>query len=182
MRIYFATGNLHKLVEAKSILQGFDVQSAPLKLAEIQGSATDIAVHKARRAARVLGKPVFAEDTSLCFTALKGLPGPYIKEFILKIGRKGVVGLLHGKKKNARAVCTLCLAVPGREPVVFEGQVSGRIVAPRGRSGFGWDPIFLPRGYSKTFAQMGADEKNRISHRRKALVKLQAYLLKKGFK
>ena len=129
-----------------------------------------------------MGKPVFVEDTSLCFNALNELPGPYINDFLKKLGNKKLAGLLHGfRDKRAKAVCSIGYCRPGKAPVVFEGVTSGKIVMPKGKSNFGWDPIFIPRGSKKTHAQMSLEEKNRNSFRKKAFVKFKRYKERKDF-
>jgi len=92
-----------------------------------------------------------------------------------------LVRLLDGfKDKRAKAVCSIGFCIPENTPVVFQGITHGRLVGPKGRSNFGWDPIFLPNNSKNTFAQMSVSEKNKISHRKKAFVKLRDYLLKKA--
>ena len=93
MTIYFVTGNKEKFREVKDILKGFDVEQIELDLPELQGELDEIVREKARLAAEKSNKPVFVEDTSLCFNALNGLPGPYIKDFINKIGVPGIYEL-----------------------------------------------------------------------------------------
>ncbi len=181
MRLTFITGNLGKLLEARQIL-GFKIDSFSIRLPEIQGTRREIIRHKAEYAARALGRTVFVEDTSLCFNALDELPGPYIKDFLGKLGNRKLVKLLHGfKDKKAKAVCSIGYCSPGKSPVIFEGVTYGKIVMPRGRSSFGWDPIFMPKGYTRTYAQMSKEEKNRNSFRKKALEKLRKYLKKHGY-
>ncbi len=86
--------------------------------------------------------------------------------------------LLGFKDKRASAVTRIAYAEPEKRPLVFEGRVQGTIVSPRGTSGFGFDPIFLPQGKKQTFAQMGMDEKNLISHRKKAFEEFKKFLMK----
>ena len=85
------------------------------------------------------------EDTSLCFNALNGLPGPYIKSFLDGVGREGLFKMLGGfEDKTAIAECRVAYCRPGEEPKIFLGQCHGSIVEPRGDSNFGWDPVFMP--------------------------------------
>lgn len=147
---------------------------------EIQGSIEDIAKFKCREAARAVGGPVITEDTALCMEALGGLPGPYIKWFVQDVGLAGITQMLAGfpaNKRGAEAVCTFAYAPgPGAEPVLFQGRITGQIVSPRGPHHFGWDPIFQPEHPSgQTFAEMPASVKNGISHRMRALQKLQRH-------
>lgn len=117
------------------------------------------------------------EDTSLCFNALKGLPGPYIKWFLEKIGLDGLNKLLLGyDDKSAYAQCLFAFCSgPNAEPILFDGRCSGRIVPARGPTAFGWDPIFEVDGTGKTFAEMEKNEKNLISHRSRALSLVKDY-------
>jgi len=178
MKITFVTTNLDKLAEAKAILKGLDILHETIKLPEIQGSRRDIAHRKAEYALKVLNRPLFVEDTSLCFTALKELPGPYINDFIKKLGPKKLAMMLDSfKDKRAKAVCTIGLARPGKEIKIIEAADFGTIVAPRGR-GFGWDPIFLQNGQKLTYGQLSKEAKNKGSFRRKALIQMKNYLLK----
>jgi len=177
--LVFVTGNEEKLAEAKSILTDFRIDSVVLDLPELQGDRELVVKEKARLAAKKLGMPCFVDDTSLCFSALKGLPGIYIREFLEKIGRDGLVKLLTGfDDKSAEAVCMIGFCYPNKEPICFEGITEGTIVNPRGDR-FGWDPIFQPFGYKKTYAEMTIIEKNKISHRKKALIKFKKFLEKK---
>lgn len=123
------------------------------------------------------------EDTCLCFNALGGLPGPYIKWFLDKLQHDGLNKLLVGfDDKSAYAQCTFAYSTgePDAVPQVFVGKTHGRIVPARVREGspvFGWDPIFEPSGFDETFAEMDRTVKNSISHRFLALEKLTGFLL-----
>ncbi|KAI1001134.1 hypothetical protein K3495_g7066 [Podosphaera aphanis] len=175
----FVTSNSNKLAEVRDILGGFvEIQSQSLDLTEIQGSIEVIAADKCRRAADIIQGPVLVEDTCLCFTALKELPGPYIKWFLEALGHQGLNNLLVGfPDKSAQAVCTFAYCEgPNSEPIIFQGRTDGKIVPARGPSNFGWDPIFEYDG--KTYAEMSKDEKNQISHRSRALAKLKSWLQK----
>ena len=121
---------------------------------------------------------VIIEDVSLSFNALKGLPGPYIKDFLQNLGREGLWQLLKGfEDKTAYAQCTYAICRgKGHEPILFTGKCHGTIVPPRGENMFGWDPIFQPDGFKGTFAEIDPDVKNYISHRGKALALVKKYL------
>ena len=182
-KLRFITGNPNKLREARQILSGFDVQSKDVELYEIQEVNEQLIVEeKIRQALKLLDEEVFVEDTSLCYDALNGLPGPLVKWFIKNAGCRGLVDMLAAyENKTVYAKCYIGYGVPARDGkkekiLVFEGSVKGRIVEPAGKSKFGFDPIFLPDGYEKTFAQMTGEEKNSISHRRLALEKFKEYL------
>jgi inosine triphosphate pyrophosphatase len=183
--ITFVTGNKKKLEEVKRILVGdgsielpFDITNAKVDLPELQGDPVDIAKEKCSTAAREVGGPVITEDTSLCFTALKGLPGPYIKWFLDSLGHDGLNNLIASsddKSGYAQTIVAFCPA-PGKEVIVFDGRTTGQIVDARGPLDFGWDPIFQPdEGKDMTYAEMSKDEKDAISHRSRAFSQLRDY-------
>ncbi|CAK7336207.1 unnamed protein product [Dovyalis caffra] len=170
--VTFVTGNAKKLEEVRTILgQSIPFQSLKIDLPELQGEPDEISKEKARLAAAEVKGPVLVEDTCLCFNALKGLPGNCLKWFLQKIGHEGLNNLLMAyEDKSAYALCALSFALgPDAEPITFLGKTMGKIVAARGPNDFGWDPIFEPDGYDQTYAEMPKDEKNKISHRSKAL-------------
>jgi len=174
--VNFITGNANKLREVQAILEPqIKVLSQAIDLEEVQGSIEVVTKSKCRKAAETVRGPVLIEDTSLCFNALRGLPGPYIKWFLADLGHEGLNNILAAyADKSAEAVCTFGFSEgPGFEPVLFQGRCPGRIVPARGPSNFGWDPIFEFEG--KTFAEMDKDSKNKISHRARALSKLQLW-------
>ena len=123
---------------------------------------------------------MIVEDTCLCYNALKGMPGPYIKWFLDAIKPEGLFKLLAGfEDKSAYALCIFGYSDGvDSEPVLFQGKTLGHIVEPRGPTDFGWDPCFQPEGFQETYAQMDKTEKNKISHRKKALENLKDNLSK----
>lgn len=174
----FVTGNAKKLEEVRAILgASIPFQSLKLDLPELQGEPEEISKEKARIAAKEVNGPVLVEDTCLCFNALKGLPGPYIKWFLQKIGHQGLNNLIMAyEDKSAYAMCIFSLALgPNVEPITFVGKTLGKIVPARGPNDFGWDPIFQPDGYEQTYAEMPKEEKNKISHRSKALALVKSH-------
>ncbi|KAJ5757040.1 uncharacterized protein N7511_007222 [Penicillium nucicola] len=184
-KLNFITGNKNKLSEVRAILGNvIEVDNQEVDVPEIQGTIEEIAKEKARRAAEAINGPALTEDTALEFHALKGLPGPYIpsKSFMEALGHEGLNKMLDGfEDRTAEAVCTFAFCRgPGEEPLIFQGRTEacspymGSIVRPRGPTNFGWDPIFEYDG--KTYAEMEKEAKNKISHRYKALVKLQQWL------
>ncbi|NP_001040500.1 inosine triphosphatase isoform X1 [Bombyx mori] len=180
--ITFVTGNLKKLEEFRAILGAnfpFEVVSHKLDLPELQGEIDEVSIKKCQEAARLLKQAVIVEDTSLCFNALCGLPGPYIKWFLDKLKPEGLPRLLAGwEDKSAVAVCTFAYCSGEKDNVIlFQGRTKGIIVEPRGTRDFGWDCVFQPAGYNKTYAELPKTEKNLISHRYKALEKLRNYFI-----
>ena len=148
----------------------------------MQGNAEFIATHKAKLATQHCDTAVMIEDVSLCFNAMKGLPGPYIKDFLGKLGRQGLYDMLKGfDDKTAYAQCTFAFCQSkNHEPIVFVGKCPGQIVEPRGDNAFGWDPVFQPDGFDQTFAEIALEEKNKVSHRGKAL-EIVAEFLEKNY-
>ncbi|KAL0928283.1 hypothetical protein M5K25_000155 [Dendrobium thyrsiflorum] len=182
--VTFVTGNAKKLEEVRAILgNSIPFQSLRLDLPELQGEPEEISKGKARLAATEVNGPVLVEDTCLCFNALNGLPGPYIKWFLEKIGHEGLNNLLMAyEDKSAYAACVFSLALgPNTEPLTFVGKTMGKIVPARGPKDFGWDPIFQPNGYELTFAEMPKEEKNKISHRSKALTLVKSHFAVAGY-
>lgn len=182
--IVFVTGNAKKLEEFIAILgKNFPQQiiSRKIDLPEYQGEIDDICRNKCRAAAKVVKGPVIIEDTCLCFNALKGLPGPYIKWFLEKLGPEGLHKMLDGwQDKSAEAVCTFayCSGEANAEVHLFQGRTQGIIVNPRGPRDFGWDPCFQPLNMDKTYAELSKEEKNKISHRSRAMELLKDYFIK----
>ena len=177
----FITSNKKKLEEVMKILgpySQYKLQALDLDLPELQGEPEYIVYEKCRLASLKVEGPVLVEDTSLCFTALGGMPGPYIKWFQDKIGLRGLNNLLMAySDKRAVAKCIFAYKNCKGEPIhTFTGSVNGTIVEPRGPLNFGWDPIFLPDGYEQTFAEMDSELKNKISHRYKALHLVKEFL------
>ncbi|NWX99137.1 ITPA pyrophosphatase, partial [Nothoprocta ornata] len=207
--VVFVTGNAKKLEEVVQILGDsfpHKLVARKIDLPEYQGEPDEISVQKCREAARQVTRlpfpslpgaggpaarsrrrlppqvraPVIVEDTCLCFNALGGLPGPYIKWFLEKLKPEGLYKLLAGfEDKSAYALCTFAFS-PGNpeEPVkLFKGQTHGLIVEPRGPRDFGWDPCFQPDGYEQTYAELPKAVKNSISHRYRALSELSTFFI-----
>lgn len=186
--IVFVTGNEKKLEEVKRILQPsaddnntlqYILMSKKVDLPELQGDPIAIAREKCTAAAGLVGGPVITEDTSLCFNALRGLPGPYIRSFLESCGLEGLHKMLSGfEDKSAYAQTVVAFSAgPGKDPIVFDGRTNGKIVPARGSLDFGWDPIFEPvEGDGKTYAEMTGPEKDAISHRSRAFHQLRDYM------
>jgi inosine triphosphate pyrophosphatase len=183
--ITFLTGNAKKLEEFTNILTSYNldtrynINSQKLDLPELQGANYyDIVKAKCKYAAGLVNGPVIIEDSGLSFNALGGLPGPYIKWFIDKIGNEGLNKMLSGfDDKSAVAHCIFAYCKgPWNDVLIFDGRVEGQIVPPSGNNGFGWDAIFKPDGYVETYGEMDTKKKNEISPRRKAIDLLANYL------
>ncbi|MCC7570089.1 RdgB/HAM1 family non-canonical purine NTP pyrophosphatase [Candidatus Micrarchaeota archaeon] len=178
--IYLVTSNKNKVNEVKKI---FDrkIETADLEIREIQSlEVEEVVKEKAKQAFEILKKTVITEDTGLYLDELNGFPGALIKWVLQTSGRQGICNLIKDNR-TAVAKCSICF-YDGKEMKVFTGKVKGKITEkPRGESSFGWDPVFQPEGYDKTFAEMSMEEKNKISHRKKALEKLKIYLKRNDF-
>lgn len=165
----FVTGNPNKVKEAQMIL-GITLDQVDISIEEIQTCDVEAAVnHKVREAYTKLGQPVMVEDSGLVFEAWNGLPGALVKWFENTVGLDGMARMLDPfSNRDAVAQCFVGLA-DGSDIVIGKGEVRGTIAeSPRGRNGFGWDTLFIPEGHDRTFAEMTAEEKNEISHRKLA--------------
>ena len=182
MKISFVTSNAHKFHEVEGILRGFpiELERVEVELPEIQAlTIEEVATEKVRRAYDWVKGPVVVDDSGVIIEAWNGLPGAFTSYFVKQLGLKGIVTMLKGfKSKKATAVG--CVAYhDGRDVEIFSGKVQGQIIGSlRGDSGFGYDPIFIPDGHDKTFAELSKDEKNKISHRSLAFRQFGAYIQK----
>lgn len=175
--ITFITGNPAK---AAYLNNYFDIEVAHqrLDLVEIQSlSLEEIVNDKAKRAHEMIGGIVLVEDVSLTFSALNTLPGPLIKWFYESLGNQGLCDVIP-PTGNRAAVAQVAFALCDGESVqIFKGQVEGVVSeTPRGETNFGWDPIFVPVGYDKTWAEMTGEEKHLSSMRKPALEALANFL------
>ena len=194
LQLVFATNNAHKLDEVRAILQGTGLEILSLNdiqcHEEIPEDATTLegnAMQKARYIKEHYGYDCFADDTGLEVTALGGAPGVYSARYASladgtasphdsEANMRRLLQELDGEaNRSAQFRTVIALIFQGKEHL-FEGIVRGTITTERhGTDGFGYDPIFQPDGYSVTFADMTADEKNAISHRGRATKKLEEF-------
>lgn len=176
-KLYFITGNKNKFAEVKAMIP--DIEQLDIDLVEIQElNPHMILEHKLHEALKHSSGACIVEDTSLYLDCLRGLPGPFIKWFLQTIGNDGLVDIT--KKYNNNCACVKVIFGCARDASTikyFEGEVKGTIVPVRVKSGFGWDDIFIPDGYTQTYSEMGKVEKNKISMRAIALHKLKDFLL-----
>ncbi len=198
MKIVFATNNKHKLEEIRDILgERFEVLSLSdiecnVDIPETGTTLEENAAIKADYIFRNYGLSVFADDTGLEVEALNGAPGVYSARYAGGEGhdseanmKKLLFELAEKKNRKARFRTAIACILQKKDnienneptPLIFEGIVDGEITTEkRGESGFGYDPIFRPIGYDKTFAELGNEIKNKISHRARAVEKLANYL------
>ena len=189
-KLVVATNNAHKLEEIAAIL-GDEMELLSLK--DIQcfddiPETADTLEGNARQKAQYIytnyGLNCFADDTGLEVDALNGAPGVYSARYAgdghdSEANMQKLLHELEGKKnRKAQFRTAICLIQEGKE-YLFEGIVKGEIIQEkRGGAGFGYDPIFVPEGYEQTFAELGNDVKNTISHRARAVEKLCSFLKK----
>jgi len=189
--IVFATRNPYKIQEVEQLLQskleiqGLEDIGCEEVLPETSPSIKGNALEKAQFVHNNYKVDCFAEDTGLEVEALNGEPGVYSARYagpahddeanmsLLLANLKGI------EEREAQFHTVIALILDGEEHT-FEGVVQGQIIhTKKGNQGFGYDPIFMPKGYNRTFGQMSPEEKNKISHRAQAIQKLTAFLGKK---
>ena len=189
-KLVFATNNLHKLTEIKAILgEQIDILSlndinCHVDIPETANTLEDNAKMKAEYIYNHYHLDCFADDTGLEVKALNGAPGIYSARYAgeghdSQANMKKLLENLKGiTNREAQFRTAICL-IEGGEEHLFEGLVKGKIIEEkRGEAGFGYDPVFVPDGYDQTFAELGEDIKNQISHRARAVEKLCDYLTK----
>ena len=172
MRLAFVTSNLGKVEEARKYFEPLGVEVYQLRFSypEIQADTLEeVAEYGARWLAERIDGPFFLDDSGLFVDALNGFPGVYSAYVYKTLGYSGILKLLKGET-NRKAHFKSVIAYWDGELHIFTGRVDGEITTgPRGSGGFGFDPVFKPDGFDKTFAEMTTEEKNRISHRGRAL-------------
>ncbi len=190
-KLVIASHNQGKVAEIRDMLARFDVEvvsADDLALPDVEETGTTFEENarlKAETLAKFSGLPCLGDDSGLCVDALDGRPGVYSARYAPKDadGKRNfdkamdkLIGELNEKKTDnwsAHFSCVLALAVPEQETKVFEGRVDGRIVPEKsGNKGFGFDPVFMPDGFDKTFANFTPEEKAKVSHRGRAFAKL----------
>ena len=187
MMLALATANPHKVVELSRILEAghVDVRLASLNdfpgapdVPETGATFAENALLKAHAIAQFTGLPAVADDSGLCVDALNGMPGVLSARWSGRHGDDAAnlqlvlaqLADVPDDRRGAQFVCAAALALPGGREHVSEGIVAGRLIRePRGRNGFGYDPIFVPASSDITTAEMDPADKDRISHRGKAL-------------
>ena len=191
-KLIVATGNQGKLREIREILEGTEVLglhdlALDVEIVEDGDTFTANAQKKAETICELMHLPVLADDSGLEVEALNGRPGVYSARFAGEDASDAdnISKLLQemnetpDNQRQARFVCVMCLAMPDGSLHTTRGEVKGEILREmRGENGFGYDPLFYIREYGKTFAELSAEEKNAISHRGKALLRMKEVLEK----
>lgn len=194
MDIVLATRNKKKVEEIRRITAGLSITILSLddhpqcpEVVEDRDTFEGNALKKAQETAKCTGKPSLADDSGLEVEALGGAPGVYSAHYAPDAASGNDpknyeklladLALVPQEKRAARFVCCMALAYPDGRSRTFFGYAQGSITqAPRGKQGFGYDPVFTPEGYKVTFAEMEGQDKDRLSHRGKALEKVAEYL------
>lgn len=188
VKIIFITGSEGKFREVKHIAEKYGIKverESKIKKIEIQSDSIEeivkYAISMICREHRCQDYLVI-EDDGLFINALKGFPGPYSAYTYKTIGLEGILKLLKGvEDRSAYFMSVMGLCEPNGEIKIFTGIVSGYISHEvRGTEGFGYDPIFIPENYEKTFAEMSIEEKCRVSHRARALMQIINYVTSKN--
>ena len=189
-KILIATKNKGKIAEFNSLFSRYDVQvvslyDLPEEIEDIEETGSTFqenAALKAETIARTFGLSTLADDSGLIVDGLGGAPGIYSARYAgeptddLKNNQLLLENMKHLKdsERTARFICVLAVAHPERDTNYYTGYCEGSIASePRGKNGFGYDPLFIPKGYQQTMAQLDSKEKNALSHRRAALDELE---------
>lgn len=180
--VYFITSNKGKVLEAKTKFYDLnvDIVQKDLGYPEIQAdNLEDVARFGAEYLQKKFNHPFILEDAGLFIDELDGFPGVYSAYVFYRIGCSGILKLLErfvDSKRKATFRSVYAYGEPSKKPMLFLGECCGTISKKAlGEHGFGYDPIFIPDGETRTFAQMETEEKNRFSHRGKSLEKLKDY-------
>ena len=181
-KLVLASHNQGKIDELSQMLAPYGVKilsARDLKLPDVEETGETFAENAALKAETIseyTGMPCLADDSGLCVDALDGRPGVYSARYAADNNariNKLIVELKESGKADwsAHFSCVLALKIPHQKTKFFEGRVDGKIIENRrGSEGFGYDPVFVPDGYERTFAEMSKEEKAKISHRGKALL------------
>jgi len=188
--LLFFSHNKKKIIEVKQIFKDsrikvFDLNSFE-KIKEPRETGDTFASNakiKSKYGQQAFNIPCFADDSGFCVEALKNNPGVKSKRFLEKFSNDKkafeyiISNVIERKNNKAFFVTAICLTLKDNHHIVFLGRVNGTVsLEPKGTNGFGYDPIFVPENYTKTFAEMSLEEKNFISHRKIAITKLKSFL------
>ena len=177
VRFTLVTGNRNKLLEAERIL-GCPIRCEPIDLPEIQSlDLAEVLRAKGEEAWRRLRRPLVVEETGLDLDALNGFPGPLVKWMLEAVGPVGIARAAHALDDPRATACCALIYRDADTTLVAAGETHGSLVLePRGDSGFGWDPIFVPAGRSETYAELGERIKDQVGHRGRAWRELRRKL------
>lgn len=175
-QVTFITGNQNKADYLAKYL-GMPIKHIKLDLNELQSLDLSVVVeHKVKQAYDAIKRPVLVEDVALEFTALGRIPGPFIKWFLDELDLKTICSLLDGKDRSAIGRCMFGY-YDGERLELIEGSINGTVPdAPEGESGFGWDPIFIPEGYTVTRAELRDDDYQKVYEQIRPIKQLKQFL------
>ena len=176
--LYFATTSKHKMREAREILAPIEIEQADIEVPEPRSDDfVEIAEFKAKYCWERLKEPLIVEDAGISIDALKQFPGPFSSYVFEKIGNQGILSLMQEEKdRDAKFISVISYLKESSTPVSFAGELKGHISEEiKGKEGFGYDPIFIPAGHTRTMGELQPNEKNMISHRRQALEKFKKW-------
>ena len=188
--ILFFSHNQKKIIEIKQIFKDSKIKIYDLnsfkKIKEPKETGATFSSNakiKSKYGQQLFDMPCFADDSGFCVEALKNNPGVKSKRFLEKFSnnKKAFEYIISNvvKKRNNKAffVTAISLTLKENHHITFLGKINGTVsLKPKGTNGFGYDPIFIPTNYSRTFAEMNLEEKNSISHRKIAITKLKSFL------
>jgi XTP/dITP diphosphohydrolase len=188
--LIFASHNAGKIREIREMIEPLGIELKTYKdidIPDVEETGTTFAENsllKSSKIAEITGIACIADDSGLCVDALNGAPGVYSARYAPdRDFDKGMEKLLaeiaksRNPDRSAHFSCVISLAYPDGKYELFEGRINGKIAEQKqGTGGFGYDPIFIPEGYDKSFAELGNEIKNKISHRGRAMQKLSQYL------
>lgn len=175
------TTNRGKYNEISRMIEqrGYDSEQLPTPYPEVQAESLEMVVLQGLYwLMQHFNRPVLVDDSGLFVDSLGGFPGVYSAHAYKSFGCEGILRLMDGENdRSARFECVLGFMEPGKDPILFKGVSDGSISAEmRGEGGFGFDPIFVPEGFSETFAEMTMDQKNELSHRGRAFERFFEFL------
>ncbi len=179
--IKLITGNEGKFKEMSEIAEREGIQLEWINCPKVEVQADtieEISIHSAIDSYLSFKSPLIVDDSGLFVEALNGFPGPYTKFVRKTIGINGILKLLSNVENRRSKFETVITFTDGKKTLTFHGDVVGKVSEePKGERGFGFDPIFIPDGSHKTFAEMDISEKNRYSHRSKAFLKFLEFFV-----
>jgi len=173
--MYFITGNRHKYEEAKVILG--EIKMLSVAYPEIQAdNLEEVVIYGMDYLKNKIDGNFFIEDSGLFIKSLRGFPGVFSSYVFKTIGNEGILKLMGGERHREATFISVVAYYNGKTHI-FKGECKGKIAEKiKGDKGFGYDPIFIPEGSEKTFGEMETEEKNKYSHRGRAIRKLRKYL------
>lgn len=176
-KILVATGNKGKVQEFSDILQ-IPLEFIDIDIDEVQSmNLAYVSKRKTEEAFKILKKPVITDDVGVFIEVWNNFPGPFVKYANQIMGLKKILELLKNEKNRNVIVKSAVSYHDGKKIHTFIGEVKGTLaLEERGSDGWGFDPVIIPEGEIKTYAEMGHQNKNKLSHRRKALDKLREFL------